>query len=268
MDFKHANLVLLRMQLNTDQQTVPPNVCIGLDHDHGTTIPISQGSSSNYPPRSLMHYNINVPLEQSTITEVIDRTGAPPSYEEVIDPNAPPPSYESLFGRVREAHKTRKGIFDFLRNILCLIFGSIGYSIIWGITVVIPICMMVIGGIFIYDCPQGEYIPVYLLVGGGLGVLKQMLLLFSRIRQCRQEERIRQTSTETLIDCFMLGWLIIGSMWVYKEYKPNFDPSISKLYCNKTLYLFAFWVITSTYILLAITIFCICSISLASVIFQ
>lgn len=42
----------------------------------------------------------------------------------------------------------------------------VGCTIILGVTIVIPICMIAIGSIYLYDCPQGEYIPIYLLVGG------------------------------------------------------------------------------------------------------
>ncbi|XP_029177460.1 uncharacterized protein LOC114945394 [Nylanderia fulva] len=218
------------------------------------------------PPPS--YHNINLPLgHPSTLT---NERGAPPSYEEAIDPNAPPPSYDSLFGRMREARKISKGIFDFLKNIVFLLLGTIGCTIILGVTIVVPICMMVIGGLYLYDCPQGEYIPVYLLVGGGFGVFKQLLTLSARVRQRqeeRDEERIRQSPTQTLINCFMLGWFIIGSMWVYKEYEPNYDPALGK-YCNKTLYLFAFWLITSVYICLGIITAGLCSISVASIAFQ
>ncbi|KYN22731.1 PREDICTED: uncharacterized protein LOC105147300 isoform X1 [Acromyrmex echinatior] len=218
------------------------------------------------PPPS--YHNINLPLgHPSTLT---NERGAPPSYEEAIDPNAPPPSYDSLFGRMREARKISKGIFDFLKNIVVLLLGTIGCTIILGVTIVVPICMMVIGGLYLYDCPQGEYIPVYLLVGGGFGVFKQLLTLSARVRQRqeeRDEERIRQSPTQTLINCFMLGWFIIGSMWVYKEYEPNYDPALGK-YCNKTLYLFAFWLITSVYICMGIITAGLCSISVASIAFQ
>ncbi|XP_043519835.1 uncharacterized protein LOC122533825 [Frieseomelitta varia] len=218
------------------------------------------------PPPS--YHNINLPLgHPSTLT---NDCGAPPSYEEAIDPNAPPPSYDSLFGRMREAHKVSKGVFDFLKNIIVLLLGTIGCTIILGVTIVVPICMMVIGGLYLYDCPQGEYIPVYLLVGGGFGVFKQLLHLSARVRQRqeeRDEERIRQSPTQTLINCFMLGWFIIGSMWVYKEYEPNYDPALGK-YCNKTLYLFAFWLITAVYIFLGVITAGFCSISVASIAFQ
>ncbi|CAD6207336.1 GSCOCG00010174001-RA-CDS [Cotesia congregata] len=74
---------------------------------------------------------------------------------------------------------------------------------------------MIIGAVYLYDCPQGEYIPVYLLVGGGFGVFKQLLYLSARVRQRpedRDEERIRQSPTLTLINCFTLGWFIIGNL--------------------------------------------------------
>ncbi|OXU31593.1 hypothetical protein TSAR_010255 [Trichomalopsis sarcophagae] len=268
MDFKQASPTPEGMSLNSnsDPYNVPPAVSVGVDPN--ATAQMTQLTLNNSTPPPLYH-NINLPPDQPSISGISDR-GAPPSYEEALDPNAPPPSYESLFGRMRQAHKSRKGIFDFLQNILVLLLGTIGCTIILGITIVIPLCMMIIGGLYLYDCPQGEYIPVYLLVGGGFGVFKQLLHLSARVRHCREEqeeERIRQSSTQTLINCFMLGWFIIGSMWVYKEYQPNYDPALGK-YCNKTLYLFAFWLITSVYIMLAITIVCICSISLASVLFQ
>ena len=56
-------------------------------------------------------------------------------------------------------------------------------------------------------------------------------------------------------------------MWVYKEYEPNYDPALGK-YCNKTLYLFAFWLITSVYIGLGVITAGLCSISVASIAFE
>ncbi|XP_045480164.1 transmembrane protein 272-like [Harmonia axyridis] len=195
---------------------------------------------------------------------------APPSYEEAINPNAPPPTYDSLFGRVREAQKSSRGIVDFFKNLVIIILGTLGCTIIIGITIVVPICMITIGVIYMHDCPQGEYIPVYLVVGGLFGILKQLLHLSARVRQTeeeRREENLRQSPTQTLLNCFMLGWFIIGSVWVYKEYEPNYDQRLG-LYCNKTLYLFAFWLITAVYIILGIITVCLCSISIATVIFH
>jgi hypothetical protein len=51
---------------------------------------------------------------------------------------------------------------------------------------------------------------------------------------------------------------------VYKEYEPNYDPSQGK-YCNRTLYLFAFWLITSVFIVVGVITVFLCCISMATV---
>jgi hypothetical protein len=71
---------------------------------------------------------------------------------------------------------------------------------------------------------------------------------------------ISVTSTISTYICHSL--FFAGSVWVYKEYEPNYDPSRGK-YCNRTLYLFAFWLITSVYIVLGVITLCSCSISVA-----
>lgn len=219
----------------------------------------------SHPPPPL--YNIH---GGTPITSIPEEAEAPPSYEEAINPNAPPPSYDSLFGRVREAQKSSTGLIDFLRNVVIIILGTLGCSIILGITIVIPICMIVMGSIYLHECPQGEYIPVYLLVGGIFGILKQLLHLSSRVRQTeeeRQDESVKQSPTQHLLNCFMAGWFIIGSVWVYKEYEPNYDPIVGK-YCNKNLYLFAFWLITAVYAILGLVAFFLISVSIATFLFH
>lgn len=54
-----------------------------------------------------------------------------------------------------------------------------------------------------------------------------------------------------------------GNVWIYSIYQPSYDTGTD--YCNKTLYLFAFWTTTLVYILLGITflggccmLFCLC----------
>lgn len=42
--------------------------------------------------------------------------------------------------------------------------------------------------------------------------------------------------------CFFLPMYPLGGMWVFSVYQPNYDPSAADgVYCNKTLYTFAFW---------------------------
>ena len=67
-----------------------------------------------------------------------------------------------------------------------------------------------------------------------------------------------------------------GCVWVYRIYQPIFDPlkktnedgSLNEQYCNKTVYTFAFWLITAAYIFLGLFTSCICCFSIVSVILK
>ena len=69
-----------------------------------------------------------------------------------------------------------------------------------------------------------------------------------------------------IIDSFVAS----GCVWVYRIYKPNMDDDHSgdADYCNKTVYLFAFWLITTAYIFLGLFTSCICCFSIVSVILK
>lgn len=45
-------------------------------------------------------------------------------------------------------------------------------------------------------------------------------------------------------------------MWIYSIYEPNYDKNATVVgsYCDKTLYLFAFWTTTLAYILLGLAL--------------
>ncbi|KAI4481397.1 hypothetical protein M0804_009517 [Polistes exclamans] len=153
----------------------PVNHNISMDATESAGTSVHVTTTSCTPPPS---YNINLPLEHPCTLP--SDCGAPPSYQEAIN-------------------------------------NYVGFTIIFVMTIVVPICMIIIGGMYLYKCPQGEYIPVYLLVGGIIGVFKQLLHLsaYVRRREERDEERIRQSTTQTVINCFMLAWLIIGRQVYY-----------------------------------------------------
>ncbi|KAF6199981.1 hypothetical protein GE061_006279 [Apolygus lucorum] len=214
---------------------------------------------------------IPLPLERIQFTVEGTERGPPPTYEEAMNPaSAPPPTYESVIGRVREAHKESNGTVDFIKKVIILLAGTIGCTIAICVTIVIPIAMFCVGSNYFNDCPLNPNIPLYLLLGGLLGAFKQFLQFFHRVntrqRPDEEEDIERGSSLQSLINCFMMAWFILGSYWVYKEYEPNYDP-LKGPWCNKTLYLFAFWQITFIYILFAFMTVCLCSISLCVIAF-
>ncbi|TKS92887.1 hypothetical protein D9C73_027126 [Collichthys lucidus] len=125
---------------------------------------------------------------------------------------------------------------------------------------VMPIAEIAIGAIYLDDCPRQSYIPIYLIV---MGVFSLVLALLSCL-PCAQEPKDGSTNPlsricatwNSLITCFLFCWFIAGNVWIYSIYKPNFDKNTTNVdpYCDKTLYLFAFWVTTLVYIFIALFI--------------
>jgi len=61
-----------------------------------------------------------------------------------------------------------------------------------------------------------------------------------------------------MVQLFMFAWFVCGSVWIYTNYQPNYADPESADYCNKTLYLFAFWVTTSYHIVSGVVLTCFC----------
>ena len=130
-----------------------------------------------------------------------------------------------------------------------------------------PILYPPAGIYFIDRCPAEPNIPVFLVVGGVSGALKNIALVLENIVK-RTSHRFSVESARRLryakftwrgvnliFDLFLMAWIIAGSYWIYHIYRevdPDFDE------CHETLYKFAFGVITSSYILFAMMCCCMC----------
>ncbi|XP_041842617.1 transmembrane protein 272-like [Melanotaenia boesemani] len=136
---------------------------------------------------------------------------------------------------------------------------------------ILPIAQIAIGSVYLNDCPRQQYIPIYLIVSGVFGLILGVLSCLP----CAQEpedgtvnllSRIC-TAWNSLTSFFLFCWFITGNVWIYSIYEPNYNKTATdvNLYCNKTLYLFAFWTTTLVYILLGLflvigccVLFCFC----------
>uniref|UniRef100_A0AAZ3R996 Uncharacterized protein n=1 Tax=Oncorhynchus tshawytscha TaxID=74940 RepID=A0AAZ3R996_ONCTS len=118
---------------------------------------------------------------------------------------------------------------------------------------VIPIAQITIGAVYLYDCPRQHYIPIYLVVMGATGLA---LALLSCIPCAQDSDDMAPnllnhlcTTWSTLASLFLFCWFISGNVWIYSIYQPNFNQTLTEdPYCNKTLYLFAFWTTTLAYV--------------------
>ncbi|XP_070552900.1 transmembrane protein 272-like isoform X2 [Ptychodera flava] len=119
------------------------------------------------------------------------------------------------------------------------------------------------GSIHKDDCRAEPHIPIYLIVSG------TFVIVVFFLSACAGDKKRRLVNDDveddggasygcakclsTLISLFLLAWFIAGNVWIYGTYEPNYSNDEARDYCHKTLYLFSFWLMNATYILLGLT---------------
>ena len=70
--------------------------------------------------------------------------------------------------KLKKPKKPKKvtNLIDCLKKLKALLIGTIGCTIFCGLTVILPVSMIIIGAIHLHDCPVEPNIPKYLIVGG------------------------------------------------------------------------------------------------------
>jgi len=132
--------------------------------------------------------------------------------------------------------------------------------------------LLIAGAKYKDDCPVEGMIPIYLIVAGAVSISANFCFCCSNC-YIRHEERKGNTfmiSEEeanlnpflAVAQLFLFAWFICGNVWIYKNYEPNYSNPDSSDFCDKTLYLFAFWVTTSNYIIYGVVFIIMCFVSL------
>ncbi|KAJ8401729.1 hypothetical protein AAFF_G00377000 [Aldrovandia affinis] len=123
------------------------------------------------------------------------------------------------------------------------------------IMIAIPISQIVLGAIYLDKCPVEPRIPIYLVVSGvfTISLLLMSCLPCARKREDGEKNTLSSICTmwNSLVSLFLFCWFIAGNVWIYSIYAPNYDPTDPK-YCDRTVYLFAFWITTLVYVLIAV----------------
>ncbi|XP_043539417.1 transmembrane protein 272-like [Chiloscyllium plagiosum] len=125
-------------------------------------------------------------------------------------------------------------------------------------TCLLAVASITIGTVYLDSCPKQYLIPIYLIVSGSFTLFFVMISLVS----CAPNDESNMLAFhrigrvwKSLISLFSFIWFITGNVWIYSIYEPEYIDKTSPNYCDKTLYFFAFWATTITYILLGIALF-------------
>jgi hypothetical protein len=250
------------------------------------------------------------------------------------------------------------------RHLLLLALGTVGMSVLLAGTVFIPVTMIVVGATHLDDCPA-EQIPFFLLVGGSVWFIRNMINLFSKCssatsangtlnrtqrhstaatRSTGSATAARATGNACTFDCelaahelqssdheqeasntltfervcshrpstepgvspcmlttttssanhsillpsrttrtaavdrpthaarrrlamlhtFWLIWFVGGCVMVYRIFPPEYQDKNKTNYCDQSVYLFAFWLVTSVFIIFGLFVSCLCCVSIAA----
>ncbi|XP_051900516.1 transmembrane protein 272-like isoform X1 [Pristis pectinata] len=125
------------------------------------------------------------------------------------------------------------------------------------LTSILAIASITIGTIYLDSCTKQYLIPIYLIVSGSFTLFFMILSLVPCGSSGESSTGAAHKSGsvwKSLASVFSFIWFICGNVWIYSIYKPNYIDKSSSDYCDKTLYLFAFWLTTAIYILLGITL--------------
>ncbi|XP_076130579.1 transmembrane protein 272-like [Alosa pseudoharengus] len=140
------------------------------------------------------------------------------------------------------------GVETTLQNISCCILITPALVTCQLSGVAIPIASIVVGAQYLHSCPIQRYIPIYLVVMGAFGLALPLLTCKPGSNDPEANNQvIRCNAWNSIVSLFLFCWFIAGNMWIYSIYQPNYDPAAGA-YCDKTLYLFAFWITTLVYI--------------------
>lgn len=91
------------------------------------------------------------------------------------------------------------------------------------------------GSKYFGDCPVEQFIPVYLIVGGTFGVLKNLLSFFSRLKKNDSEqERLIHRSRDSILNCFLIAWFITGTFY-FSHFKVLFSKKATFSLCQSVL---------------------------------
>ncbi|RNA29176.1 hypothetical protein BpHYR1_037518 [Brachionus plicatilis] len=178
-----------------------------------------------------------------------------------------PPSYFNVISQIKHAKSEAKSPADLGLRTLKILAGSFFFSIILVISSVIPIAMLIIGVISQEKCSIQSKIPLWLIVMGVGGVVSASLKFLGSMITCIKSRKDRKYSEPKILSCFngilslfLFIWFILGNYWVYSIYdKVQYDSLVDpETYCDKLCYLFSFWSITTTWILLGLSCLCSC----------
>ncbi|XP_074651690.1 uncharacterized protein LOC141906342 [Tubulanus polymorphus] len=194
---------------------------------------------------------------------------------------------KSIFRRIKVALKESEDKGEFLRRCVTILCTSFWIIIPLGLSSALPISMFIVGTSYLDQCPAEKFVPIFMLVAGISGILVTLVpsvLMITLIIMQRLECKPLRTNdphATPLTNCIfkmcpllafvnILGLMVFvaGNVWVYRlknKFNAVRDEPGDPIYCDPWLYNYAFWVISSCYVVgsvLSVILLIICCLSI------
>jgi len=203
-----------------------------------------------------LNEKFRIPFEATT--KFAFGKNAPPSYAEIYRE----PTSRTFFQSVQQARQTASDHCRLLKKVGTYTLCSVSMIVILAVLMAIPTLMIIVGVSTMGKCPIEPLIPIWLIVSGGLSVIKNLSTLVQRIKalniKSEKKGNVFWNVFDTLIAFFLFGWFIVGNFWVYQNYNAMISQPNTKLTCDYTSFYLSFWVITGVYILVAFSCLLFC----------
>ncbi|KAF7706340.1 hypothetical protein HF521_019594 [Silurus meridionalis] len=90
----------------------------------------------------------------------------------------------------------------------------------------LPIAQISIGTIYLKECTQQNYIPVYVLVSGVFSLCLTLLSCLPFSQKDSPGLNFLCSIWNSLVSGFILCWFIAGSVWIYSIYPANYNSTV------------------------------------------
>lgn len=77
---------------------------------------------------------------------------------------------------------------------------------------------------------------------------------------------LKSSICESLLTCILFGWFVAGCVIVFRNHNPDFEDPSSPRFCNRTVYMYTFSLVTSGLVIFTLFVSCICCLMISSAI--
>ncbi|XP_064609310.1 transmembrane protein 272-like [Liolophura sinensis] len=173
----------------------------------------------------------------------------------------------SFITTLQDANLEADGACDFVNKGFFILGNTRLFTLFIGLMISFPLAMITAGGKYLEECPKEPKIPIYLLVGGCFGLIKLLFLMWRQARHGYDDnldEIVMDADTGDVmaiwrmtnisLSLFLSIWFILGNYWVFSIWIPKFKAPLHdpQNWCEKHVFMFAFWQIVVCYGLMGV----------------